>query len=357
MSDLASCLELTLQAHSPQGDSPKHLLSELHLQATFRPFVVPLLEGSVRFGLRGGCLRAVPTSCRFASLENALTPSLPASRRETEGAPAWLLALPPSEGILEGDRPAVLLGTLQTAERVWILELTYTLDPADPYVLSADDCWSGSPTPNQQAVLLQCFQQFLFVHCLLSPLCLLRLSAGHVEATAAATTVAPPDAAVAKLRETRDRLLSATGDNFGQLCVLAELDPRQDLQGANLTSARLSNCDLSEGTLARANLRGAYLCDADLSGTDLRATKLNGADLSGAQLGSADLRGSFCHRASFALANLGGADLRGADLQGANLKQANLNGAKVEGLRLGNNPGLTATQIADLSVRGAILPE
>lgn len=355
MSEHSDCLQLVLQAHPLQIDSPENLLLELHLSATFRAQVLPILDGSVRFGLRGGCLQVMPVGCRLLAIRDNLAPELPA-RREGNAADSllWRLSLPPSDRFLAGDRPSFALGTLRT-EAGWSLALTYNLDPADLYVLAADECWAGSPTPNQQAILLQCLRRFLLAHCLPSPLQSLRLRAGVTEARSETVASTPSAEAIAKLQTHWNRLLTATSDNFSQLCALAELNPRQDFPGANLLGVRLTAQDLSEGTFARANLRGAYLCDADLGSTNLSATQLSGADLSGAHLSSADLRGSLCHRASFALANLGGADLQGADFLGANLTRANLNGARVTGLRLGENPGLEAAQLADLQARGAVV--
>ena len=87
---------------------------------------------------------------------------------------------------------------------------------------------------------------------------------------------------------------------------------KADVDGANLSGAKLSDANLSG-----ANLNGANLSDANLSGANLSDANLNGADLSGAYVGGADLSG----------AKLNGADLRGTTLSGANLSGATLTSA------------------------------
>ena len=68
-------------------------------------------------------------------------------------------------------------------------------------------------------------------------------------------------------------------------------------------------------SLSGADLRGAYLRGTYLRGADLRGAYLRGADLSGAHLSGADLSG-----ADLSGAHLSGAYLSGADLSGAKLK-------------------------------------
>jgi hypothetical protein len=68
-------------------------------------------------------------------------------------------------------------------------------------------------------------------------------------------------------------------DNTVKLTVLAAVEKKVSLSGADLSGADLRGADLSG-----ADLRGADLRGADLSGADLRGADLRGADLSGAKL-------------------------------------------------------------------------
>ena len=97
-----------------------------------------------------------------------------------------------------------------------------------------------------------------------------------------------------------------------KLCVIAAVQEKAYLRGADLSGADLSEADLSE-----ADLRGADLREADLSEADLSEADLSGADLRGADLSGAYLRG----------ADLSGADLREAYLSGAYLREADLSEA------------------------------
>jgi uncharacterized protein YjbI with pentapeptide repeats len=69
---------------------------------------------------------------------------------------------------------------------------------------------------------------------------------------------------------------------------------------------------LREADLRRANLSTADLSEANLSEADLRWVKLSGADLSEADLRGADLRWANLSEAKLSEANLSGANLRGA---------------------------------------------
>lgn len=79
---------------------------------------------------------------------------------------------------------------------------------------------------------------------------------------------------------------------------------KQDLAGADLSTAKLMRAKLSEANLAGADLSSAYLIRADLDRADL-----SGADLNSAVLSEASLKG----------ADLGDADLSDAYLNGADL--------------------------------------
>jgi uncharacterized protein YjbI with pentapeptide repeats len=92
-------------------------------------------------------------------------------------------------------------------------------------------------------------------------------------------------------------------NNTIAITLLAAVELKAYLYGANLRGA---------------NLRGAYLEGANLIGAYLEGAYLGGAYLEGANLMGAYLEGAY----------LGGANLRGAYLYGAYLGGANLEGAK-----------------------------
>lgn len=99
----------------------------------------------------------------------------------------------------------------------------------------------------------------------------------------------------------------------------ADIKPRADLFGADLSGANLYGVNLSGADLAKADLSGANLASADLSGADLSV-----ADLSDALLAEADLS-----KADLTSADLSGAQLRVADLSEANLLTATISDVTV----------------------------
>jgi len=117
----------------------------------------------------------------------------------------------------------------------------------------------------------------------------------------------------------------------------AVLSGNINFSGANLSSAKLWECDLRWKNLSGAELSGAYLGGALLSRANLSRAHLRGAyldkahiedaDLTGADLTGADLRGTYLMRA----------DLRDAVLTGANLEGAQLIESNIEGARLSNS--------------------
>ena len=102
--------------------------------------------------------------------------------------------------------------------------------------------------------------------------------------------------------------------------------PDAQLAGADLASADLSHCVLTNANLSGADLSSANLDHANLAGADLRGAILinailDGANLTGARLNGADLRNAILNQATLTGADLSDADLRNAILQGALLDQ------------------------------------
>ncbi|NER19203.1 MAG: pentapeptide repeat-containing protein [Symploca sp. SIO1C2] len=111
------------------------------------------------------------------------------------------------------------------------------------------------------------------------------------------------------------QIVEAKTEQLTELAEIADINPEEDLAGANLRGVNLKGVNLNH-----ACLRGTNLRDADLSEANLR-----------------------------------GADLRGADLRGADLRGADLNYTQMIGARLGRNIGLLEKTKIDLRQRGAIV--
>jgi uncharacterized protein YjbI with pentapeptide repeats len=115
---------------------------------------------------------------------------------------------------------------------------------------------------------------------------------------------------------------------------IAALPETLSLRGRNLEGADLSGARLLKVNLEGANLRGAFLLGADLRGAVLDGTQLQGAILGKASLQGASLRNAQLLGATLSLAKIQGASLEYAQLQGASLDEASLQGASLRNVQL-----------------------
>ena len=105
----------------------------------------------------------------------------------------------------------------------------------------------------------------------------------------------------------------------------------------SLTGSDLREANLSKANLTMANIGGAILADANLEEATLVSTRMSGANLRGANLRHADLTG----------ADLRGADLTGADLYRATLYETDFSGAVMpNGARFRNQDDDVSEEIA-----------
>jgi len=128
-----------------------------------------------------------------------------------------------------------------------------------------------------------------------------------------------------------------------RLDVLPDLSSA-DLNGINLSGAKLFKADFRGAILCQAHLigvdfRSANLSEADLSESDIRKADFSRADLTATYLSHACMSDVCFHHASLDLADFSMADLNGADLAGArmyltNFQYAELNEADLNTARL-----------------------
>jgi uncharacterized protein YjbI with pentapeptide repeats len=116
---------------------------------------------------------------------------------------------------------------------------------------------------------------------------------------------------------------------------------RTTLSEANLISAKLSNVDLSYADLTAANLNYVELTGADLNGAILERVNLQGAQLQRAYLGNAqlqqvDLRDAHLQSAILIYADLHDSYLSGANISKADLSRTNLSGANLSDISRGD---------------------
>jgi hypothetical protein len=339
-------LELFLR---PVTDDPLEVLIEVSLSLGHAWF--PLLGGKACFGLTGGqlSLTGQPGSLQRFEASIPADPLLGSVAFSEGDQPTWRFQ---RTGTVVVENSLTLVLGQWVPEKPQSLVAILMVQPQDLQLAAAEGLWSHDIHPNVHAVAERLLSRAAAT--MVGPqLCLSQVG---VNRAVAPVQAAQPD---------WDRVLPALESNLMQLLqapshdlrVLVEevgLQLEADFVGGSLIGLEVLETDLSGVDWQRVNLRGAVLSDCDLTEANLSAAELAGADFSGALLSNVNLRGSNARRASFALANLSGADLRQADLRGATLTRTNFSGALVEGLRLGDNPGLTAEEQAELVQRGAV---
>ncbi|WP_164715968.1 pentapeptide repeat-containing protein [Streptomyces sp. WAC 06738] len=134
-----------------------------------------------------------------------------------------------------------------------------------------------------------------------------------------------------------------------------------NLCGAVLTSADLTDADLSGSHLCETNLGGALLTGADLRGAVLDATTLRSADLVEADLGLATMRGADLRHARLDGARLDDTTMTNVDLRHAHLDDVNLRYSSMTDVDLRDADldglDLTGATLQDIDFRGADLTQ
>ncbi|MEG3440427.1 pentapeptide repeat-containing protein [Pannus brasiliensis CCIBt3594] len=327
---------------------------ELYLTLHLQSHSLPLLDGKITWGLKGGILDAVAGGCSIAPIGGERL-DFRVSRVEVPDGYRWRLALKSPGTIFTGSIERIKLGSIEVKEEPYHLLARFSATPADISIVETEKLWRHDISPNKHAILERKLAFFL-VETRLNPyLSYLSLGSGDVEIDKTATEPKDEEPAIlARLKEDIERVYTADTDNFLELARWMDLDPLVDLAGADLLATELSGVSLGGADLDRVNFRGANLTDADLSESIAVHANFKGADLSGALLGNADLKYADFYRASLALSNLIGSDLEGANLVEANLSRANLSGARVFGARFGDNEGMTDELRESLLDRGAV---
>ena len=139
---------------------------------------------------------------------------------------------------------------------------------------------------------------------------------------------------------------------------------KANLTEATLNSANFTAADLSEANLMKSNLQYANLTIANLNGAnliqaDLRSAKLMGANLSKAKLGTANLTKANLSNANLSKTRLGGTifsevNLSGANLTGASLVGINFTGIELSGITL-SEANLCGANLHGQNLRGVNL--
>ncbi len=331
---------------------------ELYLSCKFNQQEENILDGKVKFGLRGGELQLSLENASIAAIVDEISSDFVRVKNALTIHPTWTIRAKPKTSIIQENFTKVKIATIKTNQSSsYKVKCTFTAKSSHLNFTNIEGLWKHDISPNKHAILDRKLALFLLKN--------------YLEHYVSQTIFASHNSNLESLIEDKSRekkIKNATEElktilttvyqyptnNFIELANYVGLNRLSDFAGANLVGVELGGIDLNSANLEFCNLRGADLTDADLSEANLRYANLSGADLSGAYLEGAILQHSNLHSASLALANLIGADLTFANLQQTNLTNTTISNTKVKGAILGNNTGLSPENQEFLREKGAI---
>jgi Pentapeptide repeats (8 copies) len=356
-----------LESHNPYPDCismqleaiPHRSLDQfdLYLTIQFNEQWKSLLDGRIKFGLKGGKLQLRLEGSELSTVDCDRNELVQIAATMSKTNPIWHFCPKPGELMLKGNLDRVKLGSLWATSKLYRIAATFEISKSDISLTDAEELWRHDISPNKHGILDRAIALLLLETRFKPYLSWMQLGSDDPQdwqplVPGRENTLNTN--LLLQIKHLIQRIYEAPTNNFLELTKLAGLNPLEDLVGGNFLAMNLSGIGLSGANLARANFRGADLTDADLSEANLSYARLGGADLSGAYLGNANLSHADLHRSSLALANAIAADLTGADLREANLSNTNLSGATVLQAKFSNNPGLADQIQLDLKQRGAI---
>jgi uncharacterized protein YjbI with pentapeptide repeats len=350
------CLSMEIQV-LPLSESKVEF--ELYLNCKFHQQQENILDGKIRFGIRGGIFQLSLENAfisEFLSHSNitALKKNEPNSLITNQ---TWQIRANPKKGILEDNFEKIKLATIKVNQKPYHLEASFVVKTGDISITDIEGLWKHDITPNKHGILERKLADFIY-QINLSPY-LSKTVFGSSDFSLQPHLFHQQQEkissqAISKLKKIIEAIYQAKANNLPELAKIAQLNLLTDFCGGNLLGGDLRNIDWSGANLEYVNFRGADLTDADLSEANLSYAKLNGADLSGAYLEGANLHQANFNSASLALANLIAADVTGANFTKTNLTHTSWSNAKVSGAIFGDNIGLTEANKESLTAKGAI---
>ncbi len=341
------CLTLDLETLICDPQTKDHPQFDLSLKLNCHQQWENILEGRVQFAIKGGKLQLTLNDCLILPesrlKEGILEDTQPFSNivasiiiksgeittTNHQEILSWVLKTPFNQLTLKGLFQDIPLGKVEISRESAEIIGHFIVSNQDVYLTSAEGLWKHDLSRNKHSILDRILVKFLIENRLQPALTNFHLGSRNPKNKQELSPIKEENSE--QLQQTIDQIINAKTDHFLELAEIANLNPKIDFAGGNLTATNLRGLDLSESNFSRANFRGADLTDIDLSDSNLEGIKLSGADLSGAYLESANLKFAHCQGASFALCNLIGADLSYANLTKANLTNANLTNTNKEG--------------------------
>ena len=342
------CVNIDIEAlslDSQQENSEFDLYLKLNINEQWEN----ILDGKVKFAIKGGIFQLNLNNCCISpssrlqdkifddtqtvsdDLSSIIVKSKDITTTNDTEVLKWSFSSSWEELILKGIYKDIYLGRVKINDESANITANFIVSPQDIYLTDAQGLWKHDLTPNKHSILDRVLAKFLMNNYLQSSLSNIHLGAkiNDNQLLSSPSEEFNSD----NLKSILEKIINANTDDFLDLAKIANLNPKIDFAGANLTATNLKGLDFSKSNFFRANFRGADLTDIDLSESNLEGVKLNGVDLSGAYLANINLKQSYCYNASFALCNLIGANLSYANLVNANLDNANLTDAQIEGTK------------------------
>jgi uncharacterized protein YjbI with pentapeptide repeats len=344
------CLDLDIEVLNLDLQTQSYPEFDLCLKLNCNQQWENILGGRVKFAIKGGKVQLNLKNClifpQSRLQDGLLTHWQPATKSSTsmvvkteeisttshEENLSWLFYAPFGQQLtLQGIFQNISLGKVKISGDLAQIKGNFVISNQDIYLTDAEGLWKHDLSPNKHSILDRLIVKFLIDNRLQHILSYFHLGSRNNEDQE--TFLTEKEENTEELQETIKKIIDEKTDNFLTLAQMANLNPKFDFAGANLTATNLRGLDLSESNFFRANFRGADLTDVDLSESNLEGIKLSGADLSGAYLENSNLRFAYCQGTSFALCNLIGADLSYGYLVNTNLTNANLTNANTEGTK------------------------
>lgn len=349
------CLTMNLET-IPVAESSSEF--ELYLTCEFNQQQENILDGKIKFGIRGGELKLTFKNVSFSPIKSEVNNDFLLDKTNTfnENETIFSIRCKPDKKNLDTFFHKIKLGIIQLDTQPNQIEATFIVQNRDIHLTDIEGLWRHDINPNKHGILDRKIAYFIY-ETRLNPY----LSYSFL---ASSDNSLKPDFShpqeqfiqekTLELKNIINQVYEAKTNDLLELAEMAKLNPNNDFAGGNFVATELSGIDLSNANLQYINFRGANLTDADLSESNLMYAKLMGADLSGAYLEDANLTNVNLRLASLVLANLINADLTGANLTDVNLTNTSLANIKIQNAIFANNIGLTIENQNNLKSKGAI---
>jgi hypothetical protein len=153
------CLQMELEAVSIQSE-----IFDLYLTLNFNEQWEPLLNGRVKFMLKGGQLKLKLDNMEIISSATEFSNSFLVERVELAEIPTWVFSAPTGELFLKDSLKQVKLGTLRAIAQPFGVEAIFEVSGQDISLTDTEGLWRHDISPNKHGILERKLVLFLLQH-------------------------------------------------------------------------------------------------------------------------------------------------------------------------------------------------